>query len=93
MPLTERIEWVKSCNYKGFGWVPGAYYKVFWPQLNKWLMGEYIDGNRLGVTLYYNEDDTEVVHLYKDAWRICPSRCQRPPPPPTEAKAQNPIEP
>ena len=55
-------------------------------------MGEYIQGSRLGVTLYYEEDDTDVVYLYKDAWHIRPSRFQRPPPP-TEAKAQNPIEP
>ena len=62
------------------------------PQLNRSLMGQYIKGDRRGVTLYYDEDDTDVVHLYKDAWHIRPSRVQHPPPPSTEAKAENLID-
>jgi hypothetical protein len=52
-------------------------------------MGQYIKGDRRGVTLYYDEDDTDVVHLYKDDWHIRPSRFQHPPPPVSSAIQEN----
>jgi hypothetical protein len=59
-----------SVHYKTYAWQMGAFYKVFWVQENKWLTGQYISSNKLGVKLYYEVDDTDAVHLYRDKWRI-----------------------
>ena len=63
-----------SVHYKTYPWQMGAFYKVFWVQENKWLTGQYISSNKLGVKLYYEVDDTDAVHLYRDKWRIIPDK-------------------
>ena len=63
-----------SVHYKTYPWQMGAFYKVFWVQEKKWLTGQYIRSNKLGVTMYYDSDDTDATHLYKDNWHIIQDR-------------------
>lgn len=69
----------KSVHRKGYPWTLGAHYRVFWPTLGKWLVGQY-DGPalRTGVTLWYECDDSVATHLYKDKWHITPYRATGP---------------
>ena len=69
----------KSVHRKGYPWTLGAHYRVFWPTLGTWLVGQY-DGPalRTGVTLWYECDDSVATHLYKDKWHITPYRATGP---------------
>ena len=69
----------KSVHRKGYAWTMGAHYRVFWPTLGVWLVGQY-DGPalRTGVTLWYESDDSVATHLYKDKWHITPYRATGP---------------
>ena len=42
-----------NVHYKTYPWRKGAFYKVFWVQENKWLTGQCVSSNKLGVKMYY----------------------------------------
>ena len=69
----------KSVHRKGYAWTMGAHYRVFWPTLGVWLVGQYNGpALRTGVTLWYESDDSVATHLYKDKWHITPYRATGP---------------
>jgi hypothetical protein len=66
----------RSIHKKSYNWQNGAFYRVFWSDQGKWLIGQYdTDGKnpfKTGVELYYEADDTVATHLYRDKWHILP---------------------